>query len=96
MYLINVQLHVYLSSLYTVTLSFVTYTVGTSIVSDKLQLPLESLTVYLQETLGLREESGPLLIRMFQHGQSNPTYYLEYGGERMVLRKKPVSICVHM
>ena len=31
------------------------------------------------------------LIRQFKHGQSNPTYYIEYGGAKLVLRKKPVS-----
>ena len=30
------------------------------------------------------------MIRQFKHGQSNPTYYISYGGAEMVLRKKPV------
>ena len=34
---------------------------------------------------------GTPIIRQFKHGQSNPTYYLCYGGAHMVLRKKPVS-----
>lgn len=32
---------------------------------------------------------GPLKVRQFQGGQSNPTYLLEVGGHRFVLRKKP-------
>ncbi len=31
----------------------------------------------------------PLRIRQFQGGQSNPTFLLEFGGRRVVLRKKP-------
>ncbi|XP_019850051.1 PREDICTED: acyl-CoA dehydrogenase family member 10 [Amphimedon queenslandica] len=61
---------------------------GTSVPSPKLQLPIESLTRYLQETHGLSQE-GPPLIRSFDHGQSNPTYYIECGGSKLVLRKKP-------
>ena len=34
---------------------------------------------------------GPPIIRQFKHGQSNPTYYVEYGGQKLVIRKKPVS-----
>ena len=33
----------------------------------------------------------PPIVRQFKHGQSNPTYYVEYGGQRLVIRKKPVS-----
>jgi aminoglycoside phosphotransferase (APT) family kinase protein len=32
---------------------------------------------------------GPLEVRQFQGGQSNPTYYLEAGGREYVLRRKP-------
>ena len=35
--------------------------------------------------------SDPPLVRQFKHGQSNPTYYVEYGGQKLVIRKKPVS-----
>ena len=31
------------------------------------------------------------IIRCYEHGQSNPTYFVRYGGKNMVLRKKPVS-----
>lgn len=63
---------------------------GTSEVSEKLRIPEDRLVDYLQREHGLRQE-GPPLIRQFKHGQSNPTYYIAYGGEELVLRKKPVS-----
>lgn len=62
---------------------------GTAEVSPKLQLPTEQLVHYLQERHGLKQEREPV-IRQFKHGQSNPTYYVGYAGEEMVLRKKPV------
>ena len=63
---------------------------GTSEVSEKLKFPVDRLVDYLQREHGLRQEEPPV-IRQFKHGQSNPTYYVSYGGEEMVLRKKPVS-----
>src|SRR5215468_9490634 len=33
--------------------------------------------------------SGPLTVRQFKGGQSNPTYLLETRGRRYVLRRKP-------
>lgn len=33
--------------------------------------------------------TGPLTVRQFEGGQSNPTYLLEAGGRRWVMRKKP-------
>ena len=33
--------------------------------------------------------SGHLVVRQFQGGQSNPTYYLEADGQRYVMRRKP-------
>ena len=65
---------------------------GTSEVSPKLQFPVEPLVTYLRENHGLTQE-GPPVIRQFKHGQSNPTYYIAYGGAELVLRKKPV--CLH-
>ncbi len=32
---------------------------------------------------------GSLRVQQFKHGQSNPTYLLELGGQRLVLRKQP-------
>ena len=33
--------------------------------------------------------AGPLTVRQFKGGQSNPTYLLEAGADRFVLRQKP-------
>lgn len=63
---------------------------GTSDVSPKLQLPTDQLVSYLQERHGLGKKGEELVLKQFKHGQSNPTYYLSYGGQEMVLRKKPV------
>ena len=63
---------------------------GTAEVSEKLKIPEDRLVNYLQEKHGLRQD-GPPVVRQFKHGQSNPTYYVAYGGEELVLRKKPVS-----
>jgi aminoglycoside phosphotransferase (APT) family kinase protein len=46
-----------------------------------------ALARYLEQHLeGFR---GPLTVRQFQGGQSNPTYYLEADGREYVLRRKP-------
>lgn len=63
---------------------------GTSDVSPKLQLPTDRLASYLQERHGLGQKGEEPVLKQFRHGQSNPTYYLLYGGQEMVLRKKPV------
>ena len=47
--------------------------------------------VYLTINVTSSHCVGPPLIKQFKHGQSNPTYYIEYGGAKLVLRKKPVS-----
>lgn len=48
-----------------------------------------SLERYLAEHMeGFR---GPLVISQFISGQSNPTFLLEAGGERYVMRKKPTG-----
>ena len=64
---------------------------GTSDVSPKLQLPVDQLVDYLRERHGLGQKGEVPILRQFRHGQSNPTYYVSYGGQEMVLRKKPVS-----
>ena len=47
----------------------------------------EALLAYLEQHLdGFR---GPLFIKQFEGGQSNPTYLLETGSGRYVLRKQP-------
>lgn len=44
------------------------------------------LAEYIGQTLGLK---GDIELRQFEGGQSNPTYLVRLGGERMVLRRKP-------
>lgn len=61
---------------------------GTTAVRKTHQIPVDSLASYLQDELGLHQEEPPT-VRQFKHGQSNPTYYVEYGGQRLVIRKKP-------
>ena len=42
--------------------------------------------------LTVRERAeSELVVRSFKHGQSNPTYYVKFGGRELVVRKKPVS-----
>jgi aminoglycoside phosphotransferase (APT) family kinase protein len=49
-----------------------------------------SLLTYLRKNIPeLATEQGPLRVSQFQHGQSNPTYLLQLGNHRYVLRKKP-------
>jgi len=53
------------------------------------RLDADVLLAYLQRVVpGVR---GPLRVRAFAHGQSNPTYLLDLEGsrQRLVLRKKP-------
>ncbi|CAJ0581897.1 unnamed protein product, partial [Mesorhabditis spiculigera] len=52
------------------------------------ELDQAALEGYLDQ---LRVPPGPLTIRKFAHGQSNPTYYLARGACKFVLRKKPAG-----
>ncbi|MBV9843295.1 MAG: phosphotransferase family protein [Sphingomonadaceae bacterium] len=45
------------------------------------------LQAFLARTLP--EAAGPLALERIGGGQSNPTYFIDAGGERMVLRKRP-------
>jgi aminoglycoside phosphotransferase (APT) family kinase protein len=45
-----------------------------------------ALAAHLRAQLGF---DGELKVWQFEGGQSNPTYYLELGAERLVLRRKP-------
>ncbi len=47
----------------------------------------KALADYL--TKELKGFSGRLVVRQFEHGQSNPTFLLSEGGKEYVLRKKP-------
>uniref|UniRef100_A0A8D0GYM8 Acyl-CoA dehydrogenase family member 10 n=1 Tax=Sphenodon punctatus TaxID=8508 RepID=A0A8D0GYM8_SPHPU len=53
-----------------------------------MEIPRDPLQKYLENVLG-GQTTGPLTLRQFSHGQSNPTYYLRFGERQLVLRKKP-------
>jgi aminoglycoside phosphotransferase (APT) family kinase protein len=56
-------------------------------VAERHRFDEQSLARYLEQHLdGYR---GPLTVRQFAGGQSNPTFYLTEGERRLVLRKKP-------
>src|SRR2546425_291299 len=60
---------------------------GTAEVRDVHRFDVSALERYLSGRVeGFR---GPLGVRQFRGGQSNPTYYLEAGGREYVLRRKP-------
>ena len=61
---------------------------GTSCVTEKQKLPVKQLRTYLSEKHDLNGSRSPT-IKVFKHGQSNPTYYVSYAGKELVLRKKP-------
>ncbi|XP_063820462.1 acyl-CoA dehydrogenase family member 10 isoform X2 [Pseudophryne corroboree] len=61
---------------------------NTRSVRPTMDIPRDSLNKYLESLFG-EESSGPLLVRQFSHGQSNPTYYVKFNGKELVLRKKP-------
>ncbi|XP_077787298.1 acyl-CoA dehydrogenase family member 10 [Podarcis muralis] len=62
---------------------FVPYTCS---VRSAMQIPTAPLQKYIEGILGT---PGPLVLRQFSHGQSNPTYYVRFGDRQFVLRKKP-------
>ena len=47
--------------------------------------------VALKAFLGKRFGDAPMRLETVGGGQSNPTYFLDYGNRRLVLRKKPVG-----
>src|SRR5204863_2557289 len=60
---------------------------GTKEVSDALKFDAARLEAHLAESVpGF---AGPLTVRQFKGGQSNPTYLLESPARRYVLRRKP-------
>ncbi|BAI96706.1 aminoglycoside phosphotransferase [Sphingobium sp. TA15] len=50
-------------------------------------LPLEAFTAILREQLP--DLRGPIEVRPIAAGQSNPTFFVEFGGRSFVLRKQP-------
>ncbi|XP_059732369.1 acyl-CoA dehydrogenase family member 10 isoform X2 [Bos taurus] len=53
-----------------------------------MEIPKDSLEKYLKDLLG-PQVTGPLELLQFDHGQSNPTYYVKLANHQLVLRKKP-------
>ncbi|HZP77304.1 MAG TPA: phosphotransferase family protein [Pseudolabrys sp.] len=60
---------------------------GTKEVAEPLRFDTARLQAYLAEKI--ESFSGPLTVKQFKGGQSNPTYLLETPGKRYVLRRKP-------
>ena len=75
---------------------------GTEKVRPGMELDEKAVAGYFSSTLGLGD--GPIRIKQFQHGQSNPTYLVQFqgrtlqlhnfetlmiSGQNFVLRKKP-------
>jgi aminoglycoside phosphotransferase (APT) family kinase protein len=65
-------------------------TLTTQPVADAHRFDTDALERWLGDRL--TGFSGPLTVRQFGGGQSNPTYLLEAGGRRFVLRKKPAGV----
>jgi aminoglycoside phosphotransferase (APT) family kinase protein len=62
---------------------------GGNPVEERHKLDLDSLSRWMK--LNVEDFRGSLTARQFGVGQSNPTYLLEAGGRRYVLRRKPVG-----
>ena len=60
---------------------------GTMQVQEKLKFPEKELESYLNDSVS--EFEGPLEVREFKGGQSNPTYQLVTPKKKYVLRRKP-------
>jgi hypothetical protein len=60
---------------------------GTKEVAAPLRFDAEALDGYLRERVA--DYQGPLNVRQFRGGQSNPTYKLETPARAYVLRRKP-------
>lgn len=60
---------------------------GTRDVADRHRFDVDRLATWMRATVGRLD--GPLTVRQFKGGQSNPTFWLTDGRARWVLRKKP-------
>jgi aminoglycoside phosphotransferase (APT) family kinase protein len=60
---------------------------GTKEVAERLRFDVGPLETYLRDHVN--GFSGPIEVRQFKGGQSNPTYLIEAPGRRYVLRRKP-------
>ncbi|XP_034872905.1 LOW QUALITY PROTEIN: acyl-CoA dehydrogenase family member 10 [Mirounga leonina] len=66
---------------------------NTSPVRKTVEIPRDSLEKYLKDLLGT-QSTGPLELLQFDHGQSNPTYYIRLSNHQLVLRRKPPGTLV--
>lgn len=57
-------------------------------VRKTMEIPQDALEKYLKGLLGTHY-IGPMELLQFDHGQSNPTYYIRLADRQLVLRKKP-------
>lgn len=57
-------------------------------VRKTMEIPEDALQKYLKGLLGTHD-TGPMELLQFDHGQSNPTYYIRLADRQLVLRKKP-------
>ncbi|XP_058435863.1 acyl-CoA dehydrogenase family member 10 isoform X2 [Marmota monax] len=57
-------------------------------VRKTMEIPKDALEKYLKGLLGT-QTTGPMELLQFDHGQSNPTYYIRLPSHQLVLRKKP-------
>ncbi|XP_062941886.1 acyl-CoA dehydrogenase family member 10 isoform X2 [Cynocephalus volans] len=57
-------------------------------VRKTMEIAKDALEKYLKDLLGI-QTTGPLELLQFDHGQSNPTYYIRLANHQLVLRKKP-------
>ena len=62
-------------------------TTGTTQVQERHRFDAGALEAYLRGRLD--GFTGPLAVKQFEGGQSNPTYLLEAGSGRYVMRTKP-------
>jgi aminoglycoside phosphotransferase (APT) family kinase protein len=60
---------------------------GTKQVAESLRFDAGQLAAYLAQHF--RDVGGPLTVRQFKGGQSNPTYLIETSARKLVLRRKP-------
>lgn len=61
----------------------------TKLVNERIDFREDALLEYMKTELNL--QGGHLEIERISGGQSNPTYFVSYGGRRLVLRKKPAG-----
>ena len=60
---------------------------GTKEVAERLRFDVGRLEAYLREQV--EGFAGPITLKQFKGGQSNPTYLVETSERRYVLRRKP-------